>query len=561
MRPIDIRLLFGLGLGLLLGIAGSVVAQSIGDTLVLRCVVEDIVTPIPSPTEISPAPSPTATALPPPTPSPSPSPPSTTTYYIRPDGNDANAGTSPSTAWRTVQRVNDHVFSPGESALFQRGGVWDASIVLDALDSGADGQPIRIGSYGDGVSPVIDCATSGCDFGVFLDGAQHVTVEDLTIRNAQRYGLYLQGDNGRGYTFQRLSVSKSTHYGMKLFNFNDSRIANNEVFDNGNAGVALILSAAADPSWTTKRITVSANIIQNNVGAGIHPHGEAGQVPTRHGEHHIYGNSVSGNGDGIYLHRTQFNRIFDNAIQANNNQTSAGEGDGIALSSDTHQNDVYDNTITGQRNHGVHLWGDFPSSTNPNWRGTSANAIYRNQIFAHGKHGILLSGKDNRGQVIAYNLVYENGGNGISAHDLPADRDGHRVINNTIVGNVAYGLRMAGDQAHTFHNNVLSGNGSSFTDGRMPNMLAGNGDVLANCYNEGIRYRGVNHADPSTADPQATTGNPLFVDPSNDNYRLRAGSPCLTAGSDAHRGDPFALDLDLVPTTSPPLRGAYSVAQ
>ena len=47
-----------------------------------------------------------------------------TIYYVSPTGNDNNNGTSQSTPWRTIDRVNQSTYSiqPGDQVLFQRGG-------------------------------------------------------------------------------------------------------------------------------------------------------------------------------------------------------------------------------------------------------------------------------------------------------------------------------------------------------------------------------------------------------------------------------------------------------
>jgi len=42
-----------------------------------------------------------------------------TTYYVSPSGNDDNSGTSPSEAWKTIDKVNSVTFSPGDSILFE----------------------------------------------------------------------------------------------------------------------------------------------------------------------------------------------------------------------------------------------------------------------------------------------------------------------------------------------------------------------------------------------------------------------------------------------------------
>ncbi len=77
---------------------------------------------------------------------------SATTYYVSSStGNDANNGTSSSTAWQTIAHVNGQSFQPGDSILFKRGDVWNES--LAPASSGSSGNPIVFDAYGTGAAP------------------------------------------------------------------------------------------------------------------------------------------------------------------------------------------------------------------------------------------------------------------------------------------------------------------------------------------------------------------------------------------------------------------------
>lgn len=47
------------------------------------------------------------------------------TYYVSNNGSDANDGLSPETAWKTIARVNQDTYIPGDKILFERGGEWE----------------------------------------------------------------------------------------------------------------------------------------------------------------------------------------------------------------------------------------------------------------------------------------------------------------------------------------------------------------------------------------------------------------------------------------------------
>src|SRR5690348_8037188 len=78
------------------------------------------------------------------------------TYYIDAiNGNDSSNGTSESTAWKSLTKVNNKTnFQPGDHILFKSGGSWSGSLKLKS--SGAEGNPIVIGKYGDGPTPIIN---------------------------------------------------------------------------------------------------------------------------------------------------------------------------------------------------------------------------------------------------------------------------------------------------------------------------------------------------------------------------------------------------------------------
>jgi hypothetical protein len=75
-----------------------------------------------------------------------------TTYYVSSSsGSDTNSGTSSSAAWATLGHVNAQTFQPGDAVLFNRGDVWNGSLVPPS--SGTQGNPITFDAYGVGAPP------------------------------------------------------------------------------------------------------------------------------------------------------------------------------------------------------------------------------------------------------------------------------------------------------------------------------------------------------------------------------------------------------------------------
>jgi len=76
-----------------------------------------------------------------------------TTYYVANDGDDENNGTSPSTPWQTIAKVNSQSFLPGDGVLFKRGDTWREMLYISS--SGTQNTPITFAAYGTGKAPAI----------------------------------------------------------------------------------------------------------------------------------------------------------------------------------------------------------------------------------------------------------------------------------------------------------------------------------------------------------------------------------------------------------------------
>ncbi|MGY4884092.1 MAG: right-handed parallel beta-helix repeat-containing protein, partial [Nanobdellota archaeon] len=88
-----------------------------------------------------------------------PSTPYTRTFYVSSSsGDDGNTGTSPSSPWKTIGKVNSYNFLPGDGILFKRGDTFYGS--LNVGSSGNSGNPITYGAYGSGEKPVISGFTT-----------------------------------------------------------------------------------------------------------------------------------------------------------------------------------------------------------------------------------------------------------------------------------------------------------------------------------------------------------------------------------------------------------------
>ena len=85
-----------------------------------------------------------------------------TNYYVKNGGNDAAAGTSDALAWQTLWKVNNYSsttgFLPGDSIFFKRGETVSNAgrYALIIRNNGTATNPIYVGAYGTGASPILD---------------------------------------------------------------------------------------------------------------------------------------------------------------------------------------------------------------------------------------------------------------------------------------------------------------------------------------------------------------------------------------------------------------------
>ncbi|MEI6529767.1 MAG: right-handed parallel beta-helix repeat-containing protein [Candidatus Falkowbacteria bacterium] len=83
-----------------------------------------------------------------------------TTYYVSfSSGSDSNNGTSVSTPWKTIAKVNSQTFKAGDFILFKKGDTWVNEAII-VKSSGSAAAPITYSSYGSGSKPLISGQTT-----------------------------------------------------------------------------------------------------------------------------------------------------------------------------------------------------------------------------------------------------------------------------------------------------------------------------------------------------------------------------------------------------------------
>ncbi len=70
-----------------------------------------------------------------------------TKYYVAADGNDANDGKSPETAWKSIAKVNEYKFAEGDGVFFKRGDLFRGRVTTQ--------KGVTYSAYGEGEKPKI----------------------------------------------------------------------------------------------------------------------------------------------------------------------------------------------------------------------------------------------------------------------------------------------------------------------------------------------------------------------------------------------------------------------
>jgi hypothetical protein len=112
-------------------------------------------------------------------------------------GKDADTGTAPQKAWKSLSKINASAFRPGDVILLKAGSVWDGPLLPKG--SGSEGRPIRLGRYGEGAKPAIQGKGLAED-ALLLKNQEYWEIEDLDVSNSGasrgvRRGIHIALDN------------------------------------------------------------------------------------------------------------------------------------------------------------------------------------------------------------------------------------------------------------------------------------------------------------------------------------------------------------------------------
>ncbi|MDF2438412.1 MAG: right-handed parallel beta-helix repeat-containing protein [Bacteroidota bacterium] len=149
-----------------------------------------------------------------------------TTYYLSPNGSDNSNGTSATTAWKSLSKLNNMVLPPGTNVLFEGGGIFTGGITIDQSDANDELNVVTFSTYGSGKA-IISSGTSA--------GFSALNTKGFKIANLSFEGAGMTGNSTNG-----IFISTTLSGNVKLGKID---IIDTDVHNYGKDGIAILSSS------------------------------------------------------------------------------------------------------------------------------------------------------------------------------------------------------------------------------------------------------------------------------------------------------------------------------
>lgn len=264
---------------------------------------------------------------------PPPPPASGTSYYVDSlGGNDTNAGTSPTSAWKSLAKASSAPLAPGDTLSLKRESRWSGTLTVSR--SGSAGAPITVSAYSTGVLPVI----TGASVCVRLDGS-YVEVRDLHATGCSWAGFEISAAH---VGVERVEASDNVVGVNTKSTATYTRIRYSNIHDNARMSVltdgwALGYDCNASPK---------PKACDDDSGAfGIALHGDHAEVAFNDIRgHDTFSYDYGRDGAAVEIYGASYSHIHHNVTHGNHVFSELGKRSSDPLSTDN----VYAyNTITG----------------------------------------------------------------------------------------------------------------------------------------------------------------------------------------------------------------------
>ncbi len=459
------------------------------------------------------------------------------TYYVDAvGGNDAANGTSTSTAWKTLSKVNGKTFIAGDTILFKSGCTWTGT--LSPKGSGNASAPIVIDVYGGPAQPIIDGngANGTGTAAVYFNNQQYWELNNLEIVNdgasgADRRGVYITASN----------FGMINHWVLKNLSIHNVKgLIGNTDTEKKTGGIGIVVTGETIPTRFDDILIDGCTIAYcDNEGFFSDGVARTDYPKTAAWMNRRFTNvRISNN---IFHHiskNAMLLRLFDGGVVEHNlfyNTATGTTGNTICTM-------CCDGTVCqyneGYLNQASLQGGNFGDGSLYDADLRSPNTIWQYSYSHDNSHGLfwVCTVQQDSGIICRYNISQNDKGN-IFCLNYPDSSI--YIYNNTVYlsgfqnqyiisernnGSPQYGTR----RTYYFYNNIIFNN----------NNLATYLFQSAN-YTRTIDYNIFYSINPSSepADAHKLTTDPKLVNPSSgvsltsvDGYKLQLGSPAIGSG-------------------------------
>ena len=164
-------------------------------------------------------------------------------FYVSPNGDDANDGRTPETAWKTLTPVNNVDFEEGTHVLFERGGLWRGMIkakrgvTYSAYGEGA--KPALYGGHEDGAIPEKWTLMEGTD-NIWIYADEMIDTGTLVFNHGEQHAYkeipsYIDGFKKRTAPEEEFDIIEALDVDLDFFHAADSVLHNGKYPTSGTA--------------------------------------------------------------------------------------------------------------------------------------------------------------------------------------------------------------------------------------------------------------------------------------------------------------------------------------
>jgi hypothetical protein len=459
-------------------------------------------------------------------------------YYVSPFGDDTKSGSAPAEAWRSVAKINSTNFSPGDQILFEKGGVWNETIII--ASSGTQENPIAFGAYGNGEKPTIDGQNTLSQCVASEDQGDFIIIDGLRFINCGDPGLAPSGPEFEEW------------HGCIISSENDGWTIRNSDFE--NCGQRAIF-ARGDPTGLE---AAKDWLIEDNFIGTVSLTGSRGSDQV-----------------AILLRGLDHPIVRRNAISpVNTSAIACNTGGQMKTGAECSYPDFYGNEVTDAAGCNISaMWTDYAK-------------MHHNYIHDSRGAGICASYDSDYAEIF-YNIIHDledYQGTHYNGIDINLDSDDGMIYNNVVV-NVAYVNITVEDMSWDdqprssdrwiIRNNILDARGNSPAEVPIaiypeckdilisnniyiPNESFWGGGYVGRWHGEYMKFE-YNEWQDASGDQDSMVVNPvsdqLFMDDANHDFHLAPSSPAIDNGY--YMVQTVDFEGNLVPQGIAPDIGAY----